>query len=377
MFMVMLGFCWESCIRIVSPLRNPSLCFCYNTSFTSLATCFLFIFQLASLHPSLHSSLCASSDLVIPRSSRLCIAPVLPHTILVIGDSIMRGCCSGFFGSLLFVGGDRIVVMDLHVPVHLWVMTSSTCIFCSFRLKSGKGGVHPALNLGFENLCKQKKKKMKRKTKKQNKKENKNISWKWKRPCALLPFPFPLLYSLMLVQFVSCALHHSRSRSCLARVLLMAPLATSVELPFSLVHSVAHSVFLQGIMSSSHSAWEDGLVPIHSVGYWLHHWFWSSTPATSLTSCFPLVKGLPSLFTRVALLCLGEWTFPSPPFTHHYFIAARSSWCIPTPCFGPVGWGDVAVLVVAQFQVTIFEGTGLPALGGLRFIIVEYVSVSS
>eukprot|EP01018_Ginkgo_biloba_P009765 Gb_07770 [translate_table: standard] len=65
-------------------------------------------------------------------------------------------------------------------------------------------------------------------------------------------------------------------------------------------------------MSSSHNALEDGLVPIHSVGYWLHHWFWSSTPATSLTSCFPLVEGLPSWFTRVALLRPSEWTFPSP-----------------------------------------------------------------
>eukprot|EP01018_Ginkgo_biloba_P031726 Gb_04383 [translate_table: standard] len=91
-------------------------------------------------------------------------------------------------------------------------------------------------------------------------------------------------------------------------------------------------------MSSSHSAWEDGLVPIHSIGYWLHHWFWSSTPTTSLTSCFPLVEGLPSFFTRVTLLCPGEWNFPSPPFTHHCFIAARSSWYIPAPLFGSGSW---------------------------------------
>eukprot|EP01018_Ginkgo_biloba_P035961 Gb_31156 [translate_table: standard] len=50
--------------------------------------------------------------------------------------------------------------------------------------------------------------------------------------------------------------------------------------------------------------------------------------------------------------------------------------CCP-PLSLPVGWGDMAVPVVAQFQVTFFEGTGLPTLGGLRFIIVEYVSVSS
>eukprot|EP01018_Ginkgo_biloba_P041020 Gb_02695 [translate_table: standard] len=156
-------------------------------------------------------------------------------------------------------------------------------------------------------------------------------------------------------------------------------------------------------MSSSHR--EDGLVPIHSVGYWLHYWFWSSTPTTSLTSCFPLVEGLPSWFTRVALLRPGEWTFPSPLFTHHCFIAARSSWCIPAPHFGPgswvlrrgraiparspdvarfapppslpMGWDDVAVPVVSQFQVTILEGTGLLALGGLRFNFVHYVTIGS
>eukprot|EP01018_Ginkgo_biloba_P015458 Gb_03495 [translate_table: standard] len=60
----------------------------------------------------------------------------------------MRGGCIGFFGlPALFVGGDLMVVVDLHVPVHLWVMTISACIFYYFRLKSRKGGVHPALNL--------------------------------------------------------------------------------------------------------------------------------------------------------------------------------------------------------------------------------------
>eukprot|EP01018_Ginkgo_biloba_P040407 Gb_31844 [translate_table: standard] len=111
-------------------------------------------------------------------------------------------------------------------------------------------------------------------------------------------------------------------------------------------------------MSSSYSAWEDGLVPIHSVGYWLHHWFWSSTPATSLTSCFPLVEGLPSWFTRVALLRPGEWTFPSPLFTHHCFIAARSSWCIPAPCFGPGWWMEKLSMEesIHHLHIPIFGG---------------------
>eukprot|EP01018_Ginkgo_biloba_P001392 Gb_28710 [translate_table: standard] len=65
----------------------------------------------------------------------------------------MRGGCIGFFGlPALFVGGDRIIVVALHIPVHLWVMTSSACIFCSFKFKSRKGGVHPALNLGWHHV---------------------------------------------------------------------------------------------------------------------------------------------------------------------------------------------------------------------------------
>eukprot|EP01018_Ginkgo_biloba_P034399 Gb_34581 [translate_table: standard] len=145
----------------------------------------------------------------------------------------------------------------------------------------------------------------------------------------------------------------------------MAPLATSVELPFFVMHRyrgsflptcsslhfpspislhalefapcwcacfwlVLRILFLVDIMSSSHSAWEVGMVPI---GYMILG-----------------VEDLLSSFTRVALLRPGEWIFPSPPFTHHCFIAAHSSWCIPAPRFGPVGWDDVVIQVVAQFQ---------------------------
>eukprot|EP01018_Ginkgo_biloba_P006425 Gb_38431 [translate_table: standard] len=73
----------------------------------------------------------------------------------------------------------------------------------------------------------------------------------------------------------------------------MAPLATSVELPFS-----------------------------------LRHRFLGSSPRTS--NPIPVIK------------CC---TFPPPPSL-------------------PVGWGDVALPVVVQFQVAVSKWTGLPALGG-------------
>eukprot|EP01018_Ginkgo_biloba_P021232 Gb_08902 [translate_table: standard] len=73
--------------------------------------------------------------------------------------------------------------------------------------------------------------------------------------------------------------------------------------------------------------------PYSFIGSWFYHWFWCSTPSISLTSYFPLVKGLLSSFTRISFLCPSEWTLPSLPFTHHYCLADYSSWCMLAPPF--------------------------------------------
>ena len=122
--------------------------------FTSLITLFSVHFLTCLIYFPLHSSLIVSSDLDIPRFICLLHCPCITSYQTCIEYSVMRGGCIDFFGlPALFIGGDCIVVVALHVPMHLWVMTSSACIFSSFRLKSIKGGVHPALNLGCENIC--------------------------------------------------------------------------------------------------------------------------------------------------------------------------------------------------------------------------------
>ena len=146
------------------------------------------------------------------------------------------------------------------------------------------------------------KKKRRKEKKKMKRKQKKNISQKWKRPCVLLPSPFPIffypscLFSLchahriFLTSSLSCLLIAHGSTCCICGVALFPVciglswvLFTHLQLLYSLVflfHSIHWSLyltsapiscyycaffFLQGITSSSHSAWEIGLVPISSL----------------------------------------------------------------------------------------------------------------
>eukprot|EP01018_Ginkgo_biloba_P012016 Gb_13379 [translate_table: standard] len=111
----------------------------------------------------------------------------------------------------------------------------------------------------------------------------------------------------------------------------MVPLATSVELPFSIMHSYRHHVIVPQRVGGWTGPYTLGWLLVASLVLVFDAYHFPDF-------LFPLVEGLPSWFTRVALLHPGEWTFPSPLFTHHYFIVARSSWCIPTPRFGPSSW---------------------------------------
>eukprot|EP01018_Ginkgo_biloba_P019113 Gb_37869 [translate_table: standard] len=126
---------------------------------------------------------------------------------------------------------------------------------------------------------------------------------------ALCPASIPLPSSFIphaLFSFVSCASYHSHS--CLLSCLLIAHVSTRY------ICGVAIFPVCIGIVG-----------PFHPL---------AASPICFLISLF---EGLPSSFTHFAFLFPGEWTFPSPPFTHHYYLAACSSWCIPAPLFWTSG----------------------------------------